>query len=607
MFVRLRYFLLRYKLYIFSVLGILLCLFLYGKSMEISNTRITDQYNNLWSTNFDTFYSNKKDAYIYNFDLWLAFSKDRRILINPNDCISKVLINGAEYQFNEKEDLCDVDNGVPIDLWAYSLIGKNYISVYMQQRWHGRNIVLSVDGRDNIQFLLFAIMTWLLWVMIMGMIFATNIPKNYKIILSILFAIVLWFSYTYFTQSFYTKWTHDVFWHMSYIKIVVSGDLLPSASTCWVCYHPPVYYFLSAIVYKISQLFYILNPYIVVRRFGIILYSIGLFFGVRFIYVAFQKKPIAFWCSVLLLLFWPLNYYYGPRIINDNLFYMFSFIFLYLLILRYKKGSKIFEDNKNIVIWTFVVLILWLFTKSNFIIRLPLLFITTYRSFSLWDGNKWLFKESLINNIKKWYIYYIYCLAILFWYIAFQAIFKSTEIVWNISIFGLVGYIWDVDLFKTFTSFDYDSFISNTRWRWNQSLDESEYFWNYLFKSMLYSETWVYDDTKVFFAKRMNLVFLFFILTTFVKVFISDKKKLFYLIWFIIPIVAIIIYRINYPYIAAMNYRYIHPHILFFLYYMCSDINLNNLKNFKFVSYIEILLIVILIWIFIILSLPPYL
>lgn len=602
-----RYFFSKYRLYILCILGIFLCLFLYGKSINISNTAIKDQYNNLRERDFDDFYSTRKDQFVYTFDLNLAFSKDRKLIIHPNDCISKVLINGGEYVFEKKQDLCDKEDGVLVDLSRYAHIGKNFINIHMQQRWHGRSIILSVDGRDGVQFTVFIIMTWLLWVMITGMIFTTNLPKNYKIILSVLFAVVLWLSYTYFANSFYTKWSHDAYWHIDYIKIMVNGNFLPSANQCRVCYHPPIYYFLSAIIYKISQFLHILNPYIVIRRAGMILYTIiGLFFGIRFLYLVFQRKPIAFWCSTLLLLFWPLNYYYGPRIINDNLFYMFSFIFLYLLVSRYKHGSKIFETHKNIPIRTFIVLILWLFTKSNFIIWLPLLLITIYKNFSLRDNDKWLFKKSLMNNIKKGYVYYIYAIAIVVWYMTFQAIFKSKEIVGNVSIFWLIGYIWDVDLFRTFTSFDYNSFIHNTKWRWNQSLDESEFFWNYIFKSMMYSEIGVYEKFKTLLAQRLNFIFFIFIILVFINLFKSSKEKLFYVVGFIVPIVSMMIYRWIYPYIASMNYRYIFPHILFFLYFLVEDIQLANLKNIKIITYMKILLIGIFVGLCIMFSLPPY-
>lgn len=597
-----RYLLWKYKLYVLSILGIFLSLFLYGQSINITNTKIYDQYNNLRSSDFNDFFSKTKDLYVYKFDLNILFDDDRKLVIYPNDCIKKVEINWWEYYFDPKQDMCYSEEGITLDLSKYAHIWKNFINIYTQQWWHNRAMTIWTSWDDSMQFLFFTIVVILFRAIMAGIIRSSSFPRSYKFIFIILFGVILWFSYTYFINSGFTKRTNDVVWHIDYIRIVAYGDLLPSANRCWVCYHPPIYYRFSAIIYKISSILWMLNPYNIIRLFGIWFYSVTLWFGVKFLDLAFKDKPISFWLSVLLLLFRPLNFFYWPRVINDNFFYLFSFIFLYLTLYSYKNGI-----NTSIIVWTFVVMWLGLFTKSNFIIRLPLLFITIYRNFSIRDSNnKRLFKKSLISNIKNWYKYYIIYFIILSWYILFQAIFKSKELVWNISIFWLVWYIWDVDLFTTFTSFDYTNFIHNTK-RWhNISTDESNYFWNYMLKTMLYHENSIYNNFKSIIWVRMNFVFLILIILTFIKLLTSSKDKLFYIVWFVVPIVSMMAYRWRYPYIWSMHTRYIRPYILFFLYFLCSDIDIDNLKKFKIITYVKLILVVIFIVLCVLFSLPPY-
>lgn len=115
-------FLKKYLLYILPILGIFLCLFLYGKSINISNTKIYDKYNNLRSYDFNDFFSKTKDLYVYKFDLNLAFDNNRTLVIYPNDCITKLEINGGQYYFEPKQDLCYSEEGIKLDLLKYTHI-----------------------------------------------------------------------------------------------------------------------------------------------------------------------------------------------------------------------------------------------------------------------------------------------------------------------------------------------------------------------------------------------------------------------------------------------------------------------------------------------------
>gem|GEM_PF-5757791 len=104
------------------------------------------------------------------------------------------------------------------------------------------------------------------------------------------------------------------------------------------------------------------------------------------------------------------------------------------------------------------------------------------------------------------------------------------------------------------------------------------------------------------------LHFVFIILSLYATYYVltSKKDQLFFVAGFAFPLIAMIIFRIKYPFGSSMHYRYIFPHLLFFIYFTVLGLRSISTKNINLLNVFYILCIVAFLILSLVFSIPPY-
>lgn len=590
----------KYWLIIWWLLLVIAGLFTQWTTLRLTDSTIYDTKNNLTQHGYANFWSNGQETYRYALDLQLQWSTTRVFQLYPNDCIVSLSINNIPYKFPSSANLCDTWFGVTVYGANYLQKGYNNITVEIKQQWKGNSFVLKLFLQDYFRQL--SIVLLLIGCALILLHFylqlLKTVPKIHK--LTILFAVLL----TYVLGSWYIygidyfQRTHDLIGHLDHMRVVMRGDWLPRANLCWECYHPPLFYWITTLSHQLAGLFARLDPMEFVRIVTYSLFHVGIFFGVAFFLRVFytSDKPL-FRFSLFLFLLRPTNFIYGGRIMNDVWFYAFSFATIYY-------SYCLFQDptNRKYLRSVLISFGLGLLTKSNSIIWLPLVlspFIVHYISSTSLRHHR--------QDLKKQYM------LLLPWILIIVLIVGSINLLKDNS--GVVGNadrltnelsVKHITRDRTFFHFDYTKFIHNTSTYTFNDSGERGLFRNFLAKTMI---TWEMDVTQL---KNVTvfpyLHFVFIILSLYATYYVltSKKDQLFFVAGFAFPLIAMIIFRIKYPFGSSMHYRYIFPHLLFFIYFTVLGLRSISTKNINLLNVFYILCIVAFLILSLVFSIPPY-
>ena len=102
------------------------------------------------------------------------------------------------------------------------------------------------------------------------------------------------------------------------MKIIAEQNRIPSSNECWTCYHPPVYFVLSAGVWKVANLVQC-APQNAVKWFDLLISFVALGFGLACLRNILEGAPL--FAAALLWSVWPSFILASPRLGNDILFY----------------------------------------------------------------------------------------------------------------------------------------------------------------------------------------------------------------------------------------------------------------------------------------------
>ena len=162
-------------------------------------------------------------------------------------------------------------------------------------------------------------------------------------VLAALAAIAVRFAYLYVTP--YSERTHDAGQHVDYIDYILSRHAIPPPSAGWAFYHPPLYYLLSAALWRVMALGAAPRPsQFVALQIESIVFQLG--------FLAFALLAAQRWLDRLpnarlgarpavrtrlgplfaaLICLWPSGIIHAVRVGNDDLFYLFFGAALYFV------------------------------------------------------------------------------------------------------------------------------------------------------------------------------------------------------------------------------------------------------------------------------------
>ncbi len=363
---------------------------------------------------------------------------------------------------------------------------------------------------------------------------------------------LVYLSYTNFDVR-----AHDVVGHLQYVEYILANLSFPGRGACWQCYHPPLYYALTAWAYSVLKGIGVQNIYLWLQVFSILIYYVFLYYGIRII-KSFIADHFFIIVAVALLVFWPSGIIHSARIGNDVLFYALYAGGLFYLVRWYKEGV-----SRDLWVAAFVAA-LSILTKSNGIVLGGIVGMSVLLKLLL-EGRK-IVPVKLVAGAAG----IILLGAILGFSGGIISGLKKEKGDWLVAnSYQLPANIFVGNGPENYLYFDLKSFVSEpftSPWVDGKG---RQYFWNFLFKTSLLSENEINLKINRVAASLISVLFLVFLLSFIFHFFSLGRDKLrenaVLLFNIALPLIALILFRIKIPAACSNDFRYIFPVLISFI------------------------------------------
>jgi len=299
--------------------------------------------------------------------------------ITPDDEILGLSINGTPVDLSiiPAHEKRDYNKGFIYDLTTYLRTGENAIEIIYTDGGGKMGIIMSAVGSEGFIKFLYAL------IFLISMVIAYQVLKfaQVKTSIKVLFIGALLIRLLYFTVTPPDVREHDLGDHFGYTSHLSEHWVPPSIDHAvgGAFFHPPLYYYTGAVVFKITQMIEPYNKYAAyrVQQLLSLIYSMGfVFFGLLILdkllnlyrtslpieetteetsgcstthWCALSKQHSLFWIIGALFAFWPVSIIHSVRIGNDPLLYFLYSASLYFIMQWY------FHDKKrDLMLATFI-------------------------------------------------------------------------------------------------------------------------------------------------------------------------------------------------------------------------------------------------------------
>lgn len=475
--------------------------------------------------------------------------KSHTFQIIPDDCVESIQINDNIIDLTpyNRAQLCDYKNGFKLNLKKYLLHGTNTLTFTIADYGGARGMnIKEINGYQNYIYLLILL---IIFIYTVKFLLYFNIEK--RVIFIFILGLILKLYYLSYTE--FNIRTHDIEGHIEYIKYIANNFQTPSVDACWQCYHQPLYYILSAIVYKITTYINLGSPNISLQYFSLFLNTIFLIYSILILKIFIKNKNLLLLFSSLMI-FFPSLIIHSIRIGNDSLFYLFHIMAIY-----YFLKWVINNENKKFIYLALVSALFAIFVKSNGILTFGII------------GLSYLFfiiKHKLfMTHIKITILSVISFILVL-------ALNLEVNKIRDAKDFALVsnsnGLTHELSVDSSVNSFIYvnlDTFLSTPYANPWKDGSGRNHFWHYLLKTSLFGE---FDFVKQLdsYAKIISFIYIFILLFIFLGFLLIKQKDIDIYIVLIfnlfILIMGMIYLRISVPFSCSSDFRYVLPILLSF-------------------------------------------
>jgi 4-amino-4-deoxy-L-arabinose transferase-like glycosyltransferase len=159
--------------------------------------------------------------------------------------------------------------------------------------------------------------------------------------------------------------------HFKPILMIMASGITPAKDACWQCYHPPVFYWISAVTGNIAVAMGVKYPQILK-----LLQFVSCFYGiltVGIIYLILRKLPLSDFSRLIAfatVCFLPRHIYMSAMNSNDTISYLFVSLSIYLLLIAIER-----KLSPLILLMASIVISITLFTKYTSYVVLPIILI----------------------------------------------------------------------------------------------------------------------------------------------------------------------------------------------------------------------------------------
>ncbi len=475
-------------------------------------------------------------------DVAAGFAGDFQLNIHPDDCVTDLVINDVKFPFENYPGYCSWNQGFVLDkAEIVKNLGKDASSLHIQMALQNGGglggLTAVIDGGGFMQGF-FSVM---FFVLLGALIFSIGARFKLKRSLLLVFFIGLFLRVAYTQETFYDQRGHDVGGHVHYMRIIAEQNRVPASDECWTCYHPPVYFVLSAGVWKMANLMKCV-PQNGVKWFDFLISLVALGFGLACLKSVLSGAPL--FAASILWSVWPSFVLASPRLGNDILFYAMHAVALWgcLKYIRTHYGKYFIVA----VVASFIAY--W--TKSTAVVTFGVLGLTALLQLFR-NPRTWSRSERVAAGLFVAASIAVACVALTHDVVGNASGNDNTVLVHNNP-----GNFMFFDL-KTFMTQPYTD-------PWHDELGR-QFFWNYLAKTSLFGEFKLLETLKGrWLASIISACFvamLCFGLRGFWKSR-WDKVQVLLAVQAFLFFAAMIALRLKYPFSCSNDFRYIVPVLL---------------------------------------------
>ncbi len=482
------------------------------------------------------------ENFTVEMDVSAGFASNFYLNIHPDDCVTDFVVNDVKLPFERYPGYCDWNRGFILNkAEIVKNLGKDVSDLHIKislQNSGGPGGLTAVINGGGFWLGFFSVMFFLL---LGALIFLIGARLKLRRSLLLVFFIGLVLRVGYTSETSYGQRGHDVGGHEHYMKIVAEENRIPSSDDCWTCYHPPVYFVMSAGVWKLSNLMKC-SPQNAVKWFDFLISLVALGFGLACLKNVLSGTP--FFAAALLWSVWPSFILASPRLGNDILFYAMHAVALWGC-LKYVRTSY----GKYFIVAVVASFIAY-WTKSTAVITFGVLGLTAllmlFKNPRAWSRSErvgvGLFLAASIT---------VACVAL------------THDVVGNAS--GNDNTVLVRNDPGNFLFFDFKTFLTQPYTDpWHDELGR-QFFWNYLAKTSLFGEFKLLTTPKgLWLASIISACFvalLGFGLRGFWKSR-WDKVQVVLAVQAFLFFAAMITLRLKYPFSCSNDFRYIVPVLL---------------------------------------------
>jgi len=159
--------------------------------------------------------------------------------------------------------------------------------------------------------------------------------------------------------------------HFKPIFMIMDSGTIPAKDACWQCYHPPVFYWISAMAGNTAVAMGVKYPQILK-----ILQFIPCFYGILtlvIVYLILRKLPLSDFSRIIAFAtacFLPRHIYMSAMNSNDTISYLFVALSIYLLLIAIER-----KLHPGFLLMVSIVISITLFTKYTSYVVLPVILI----------------------------------------------------------------------------------------------------------------------------------------------------------------------------------------------------------------------------------------
>jgi len=470
--------------------------------------------------------------------------------IVPDDCVENIILNDKKVDISSysRQQLCDYKSGFTIDVEQYLVNGNNRLTLMINDYGGARGVDINEIG--GYESYIYFLILFIIFIYTYKFLLHLNIEK--RVALFFLLGLMLKLYYLSYTE--FDIRTYDVQGHIDYIKYIAENFKTPPVDACWQCYHQPLYYILSAIMYKIATFINIDFANISLQYFTLFLNSLFLIYSILIIKLFIKQKNILLLFSSFMI-FFPSLTIHAARIGNDALFYLFHIMSIYYFL----KWVASKEDKKFIYL-ALISTLLAILVKGNGILTFGII------------GLSYLF---IILKNKLFMNYLTTTIISIFSFILVLALNLGVNKVRDAKDFALVGNAQGLthrlkidSSVNSFTNVDLNTYLSNPYTNpWKDGFGRN-HFWHFLLKTSLFGE-FSYMKKLDSYAKIISFLYifiLFFVVLGFLLIKQKDIEKYIVLILnLFILIIGMIYLRVTVPFACSSDFRYIVPIIVSFV------------------------------------------